>query len=83
MATTVITTRIDDDTLARLDDLCLQMERSRAWLVAKAIKSFLEEEAGFSAFIKEGDDCFERGDFLTQAQMEAWVADRYRTAEAA
>lgn len=72
--TAVITARLDAETLAALDALAAKRERSRAWLVAKAIKRFVEEETAFDAFLQEGEDAIERGDYLTQEQMEAWVA---------
>jgi len=81
--TAVITARLDAETLAALDALALTRERSRAWLVAKAIKRFVEQETAFDAFIQEGDDAIDRGDYLTQEQMEAWIAQRYPAKDAA
>ena len=81
--TAVITARIDEDTLQALDALAADQERTRAWLVGKAIKRYVEEETTFRAFIKEGEDAIDRGEFYTQEQMEEWFASRYRTADAA
>jgi predicted transcriptional regulator len=81
--TAVITARIDEDTLQALDALAADQERTRAWLVGKAIKRYVEEETTFRAFIKEGEDAIDRGEYYTQEQMEEWFASRYRTADAA
>jgi predicted transcriptional regulator len=69
----VITARIDDETLAGLSRLAKYHERSRAWLVAKAVEQYVKEETEFFAFIQEGEDSIERGDYLTQEQMEEWL----------
>lgn len=81
--TSVITARLDAETLTALDALAEKRERSRAWLVAKAIKRFVEEETAFDAFIQEGEDAIERGDYLTQEEMEAWIAGLYPAQHAA
>jgi predicted transcriptional regulator len=81
--TAVITARIDEQMLQALDALAADQERTRAWLVAKAIKRYVEEETAFRAFIKEGEDSIDRGEYYTQEQMEEWLASRYRTADAA
>ena len=79
----VITTRLDGETLATVDAIAKRCERTRAWIVAKAIKQYVEEEAAFSAFLKEGEDAIDRGEFFTQDEMEAWFEARYKTADVA
>ena len=79
----VVTARLDPETLQALDALATSRERTRAWLVEKAIKRFVEEETEFDAFIKAGEDAIDRGEYLTQEEMEAWFENRYRAADAA
>ena len=78
--TAVVTARIDEETLQSLDALAAVRERSRAWLVEKAVKRFVEEEAEFDAFLKEGEDAIDRGDYLTHeelvAELREWQRDR-------
>ena len=83
MKTSVVTARLDQETLDGLDKLAEYHERSRAWLVAKAIKQYVKEESEFFAFLKEGEDAIDRGDYLTQEEMEAWIANLHKTADAA
>jgi predicted transcriptional regulator len=71
--TTVVTTRIDADLSDRLDALAATLDRSRAWIMSKAIERYVEEQTAFLAFIKEGEDAIDRGEYLTQEQMEEWV----------
>ncbi|TPG20498.1 ribbon-helix-helix protein, CopG family [Sphingomonas koreensis] len=81
--TTVITARIDPEVAADLDKLANHQDRSRAWLVCKAIERYVREESEFFAFLKEGDDAIERGESLTQEEMEAWFLSRHEAADAA
>lgn len=73
MKTSVVTARLDDETLATLDRLAVHHERSRAWLVAKAIKHFVEKESAFLAFLQEGEDAIDRGDFVTHEELVAEI----------
>jgi predicted transcriptional regulator len=76
----IITTRVDSDTLDALDKIAARSERTRAWVAAKAIRHYVEEESAFHAFIQEGLDELDRGEFYTQEQMEEWFAARYNSA---
>lgn len=69
MKTSVITARVDPETLAGLDKLAEYHERSRAWLVAKAVKQYVKNESEFFAFLQEGEDAIERGDYLTHEEL--------------
>ena len=78
--THVITARLDPETLAGLDRLAAYYERSRAWLVAKAVERYVQEESQFSGFIQEGEDAIASGDFVTHeqlvAEIDAMLADK-------
>ncbi len=79
--TSVITARIDADLSDRLDALAARLDRSRAWIMAKAIERFVDEETAFHAFIQEGVDAADRGEVYSQEEMEAWVEGlRHQTA---
>lgn len=79
----VVTARIDEALSQQLDLLAARRDRSRAWLVGKALEHLIEAEQAFDAFIQAGEDAIDRGDFLTQEQMEAWAEARNRSADAA
>jgi predicted transcriptional regulator len=70
--TTVVTARLDAETLRALDHLAGVQDRTRAALIERAIKRFVGEERAFEAFLQEGKDAIERGEFLTH---EAFVAE--------
>lgn len=69
----VITARVDEATLAGLNRLVEHHDRSRAWLVAKAVERYVKEETEFFAFVQEGEDSIDGGEFYTQEQMEEWL----------
>ena len=79
---TVVTTRLDPATTEALDALAERLDRSRAWIVAKAVATYVKEKTEFLDFIKEGEDQLDRGEFYTQEQMEEWVQS-LRRADAA
>ena len=60
-------------------------ERSRAWIVAKLIEGAARKEIEFLDFIQAGSDSIERGEYYTQAEVEAWFEARVanRTARVA
>lgn len=78
----VITARLDNDALAKLDQLSTMLDRSRAWIVAKAVQRYVDEELEFRAFIQQGIDAADRGELISQEDMEAWFEARHRQAAA-
>ena len=80
--TSVVTTRIDADLSNQLDALAATLDRSRAWIVSKAVERYVEEETAFRAFIQKGVDAADRGELISQEEMEAWVEARGRQAAA-
>lgn len=76
--TAAFTIRLDDETLAKLDALAADTDRSRNWLAAKAIESYVELNAWQIEQIKEGIAEADRGEFATEEEVEAVFA-KYRT----
>ncbi len=50
----VISARIDTETLDLVDKIVAEQGRSRAWFVAQAVRHAAEQEMRFAAFIQEG-----------------------------
>ena len=63
------TVRLDDVTLAALDRLAEQTERSRSWLVARAVEDYVSLNEWQIARIKEGIAAADRGDFASDEEM--------------
>ncbi|HYA81179.1 MAG TPA: ribbon-helix-helix protein, CopG family [Methylocystis sp.] len=63
------TVRLDEATLGALDQLAEKTERSRNWLVAKAIEDYLALNAWQVAKIEAGIAASERGDFAADDEV--------------
>lgn len=79
----VISARIDAKTAALLDKVAAARQRSRAWLVADAVKRMAKEEAEYLDFIQVGIDAADNGDVLTHSELMDWLNERYADALAA
>jgi predicted transcriptional regulator len=79
----VITARLDEETLKLVDRVAKAHGRSRAAFAAQAIRQIAEREAEFLAFIQEGVDAADRGDVLSQDEMERWYGARVDKRKAA
>jgi len=51
-------------------------------VVQQAIAHFVEKELAFLAFLQEGIDSADRGELISQEEMEAWFEARTQRAAA-
>jgi predicted transcriptional regulator len=63
------TVRLDETTLGALDCLAEKTERSRNWLVAKAVEDYVARNAWQIGKIEEGLAAAERGDFASEDEL--------------
>ena len=70
----VISTRIDADTMALMDNLATAQGRSRAWLVAQAVREYAEREAEMLAFIEEGERSAREEPLISAEEMQEWIS---------
>ena len=73
--TAAFTIRLDDEMLAKLDALAADTDRSRSWIAAKAIESYIELNAWQIEQIKAGLAEADRGEFVTEADLDAIEAE--------
>lgn len=73
--TAAFTIRLDDETLAKLDALAADTDRSRNWLATKAIESYVELNAWQIEQIKAGLAEADRGEFVSEADLDAIEAE--------
>jgi predicted transcriptional regulator len=73
--TAAFTIRLDDEMLAKLDALAADTERSRSWLATKAIETYVELNAWQVEQIKAGLAEADRGEFVTEADLDAIEAE--------
>ena len=79
---TVISTRIDADTIALVDNLATAQGRSRAWLVAQAVREYAEREAEMLAFIEEGERSAREEPLISAEEMLDWIAAKRKEVRA-
>ena len=79
----VVTTRVTADLSAQVDALAKELDRSRAWVIAKAVERYVEEELEFIEFVGEGVRDIEEGRYFTQEQVEAMFAEKWAKRDAA
>ena len=68
-STSPITTRLDAATLETLDRLAERYDRSRSWLVAQAVRQFVEREADMLAIIEEGERSAREEPLISHEEM--------------
>ncbi|MGO4283821.1 CopG family ribbon-helix-helix protein [Bosea sp. TAB14] len=73
--TAAFTIRLDDEVLAKLDALAADTDRSRSWLATKAIETYVELNAWQVEQIKAGLAEADRGEFVTEADLDAIEAE--------
>jgi predicted transcriptional regulator len=69
------TIRLDDEMLAKLDALAADTDRSRSWIAAKAIEAYVELNAWQIEQIKAGLAEADRGEFVSEADLDAIEAE--------
>lgn len=69
--------RLDDETLERVGKMADAMDRPRAWLMAYAIKQFVEREDWFIREVEKGVNAADQGKLVDHAELKAkWEAKR-------
>jgi predicted transcriptional regulator len=67
---TTVTTRIDEETSRKLEQLAQATLRSRSWLVSEAIRRYLKEESWQVAAIEEGIRQADAGNFADDKDVQ-------------
>ena len=73
-----VTIRLEESTKIKLEKLAASTHRTRSFLVAEAIKAYVESNEWQINEIKQAISEAEAGDFATQAEVDA-VAEKWRT----
>ena len=69
--------RLDDETLERVGQMAKAMERPRAWLMAQAIKQFVEREEWFISEVEKGIQAADEGRLMDHVDVKSkWEARR-------
>lgn len=69
--------RLDDKTLKRVGEIAKAMDRPRAWLMAEAIKQYVDREEWFIHEVEKGIKAADEGHMIDHAELKAkWEAKR-------
>lgn len=63
--------RLDDDTLARIGQMAEAMDRPRAWLMAEAIKQYVNPEEWFIHEVEKGIEAADEGRLVDHAEVKS------------
>jgi RHH-type rel operon transcriptional repressor/antitoxin RelB len=71
-----MTIRLDADTVARLDELAEATDRSKAWLAAEAVKTYIAVNEWQTKAIRDAVNSANRRDarFVSHEEVDAWLA---------
>ena len=77
MALKATSVRLDDETLERIGLMAESMDRPRAWLMAHAIKQYVEREQWFIREVEKGKQAADAGKLQDHSDVKAkWEAKR-------
>lgn len=69
----VVTAKLPDDLILRLDEVADRIERSKSWIVRQAVAEWLAEEQRRHELTLEALKDVDEGRVLTQEELEAWA----------
>jgi predicted transcriptional regulator len=81
MTTSVVTARLPEEMVRRLDALASRMDRSRSWILAAAVKAYIDEQTAFLDFVDEGERDIDEGRYHTKEDMDVWFDERIAAAQ--
>jgi predicted transcriptional regulator len=67
----VVSTRFSQDTVARLDEIAGNQERSRSEIINEAVDGYLNSMAWFKAKIQEAEDDIASGNVISHEDLKA------------
>lgn len=73
---TVVTARIDERTSEALDALCARLDRSRAWVMARAVSTYVDEQTELLEFLQKGIDDLDTGRWISHEHLTEQINQR-------
>jgi predicted transcriptional regulator len=71
----VVSVRLNSDVVGQLDELASEMQRSRSFLIAQAVREFVEREYASLVAVREGEADIEAGRSIEGDDVRAWFAE--------
>lgn len=76
----VVTAKLPDHLVDRMDQVADRIERSKSWIVREALSQWLAEEQRRYELTLEGLRDFDEGRVISQEELEQWVVMKKRDA---
>lgn len=77
MSLKAVSVRLDDETLERVSQMADAMDRPRAWLMAQAIKTYVEREDWFVREVEKGKESADAGILIDHRDLKTkWELKR-------
>ena len=74
MASEILSVRLEPQLVAKLGKMAAVMDRPRAWLMAHAIRTFVEHEEWFIEAVQAALKDIDEGKTIDHDLVEAWVS---------
>lgn len=71
----VINARLDSDTIEQLDEIGKEMQRSRSFLIAEAVRDYVEREYASLCAFREAEADVAAGRVYSHEEVGAWLED--------
>jgi predicted transcriptional regulator len=76
----VVTAKLPEDLVDRMDQVADRIERSKSWIVREALSQWLAEEQRRYELTLEGLRDYDEGRVVSQEELEEWVVKKKRDA---
>jgi predicted transcriptional regulator len=76
----VVTAKLPDDVVSRMDEVAERIERSKSWIVREALVQWLAEEQRRYELTLEAIKDVDEGRLISQHELEEWVVQKKRDA---
>ena len=74
----VVTAKLPEDLVSRMDEIADRIERSKSWIVREAVSQWLAEEQLRDDLTVEGLKDIDEGRVISQEDMEHWAVQKKR-----
>ncbi len=72
----VVSIRLDQETLRQLGEIAADMDRSKASVLTRAVREYVEREYAVLEGLRESDRDFSAGRKVSNDELKAWLKDR-------
>ena len=72
----VVSIRLDSEMLRQLGEIAAEMDRSKASVLTRAVREYIEREYAVIEMLRESDRDIAEGRTVFNEELKAWLKDR-------